>query len=179
YFAKFLSLMEVRSRGDEAWIELSPDSKLLLPPNLYVIGTVNVDETTHGFADKVYDRAQLIEIEFDRNDLYNHIDKGQYRNVIMDVWDAIHSVAPFAFRVVDEMVAYIKESEKLGYSWMESLDDQILQKVLPKIKGTDFAVGEALKALLEVLDPEFFPLCYKKANKMYEGYRNYGITSYF
>jgi hypothetical protein len=37
-------------------------SELRLPPNLYFVGTVNVDETTHAFSPKVLDRAFTIEI---------------------------------------------------------------------------------------------------------------------
>ena len=36
--------------------------ELRLPPNLYFVGTVNVDETTHAFSPKVLDRAFTIEI---------------------------------------------------------------------------------------------------------------------
>jgi len=40
-----------------------------LPPNLIVAGTVNMDETTHGFSRKVIDRALTIDFqEFFRND---------------------------------------------------------------------------------------------------------------
>ena len=49
YFAKFLSAMEVRARHTTATIELAPADELLLTPNLFFVGTVNVDETTHGF----------------------------------------------------------------------------------------------------------------------------------
>ena len=34
---------------------------LILPKNLFVIGTVNVDETTYMFSPKVLDRANTIE----------------------------------------------------------------------------------------------------------------------
>ena len=60
YFAKFLSAMELRSRRTTTPIELAPGEEVLLTPNLKFIGTVNIDETTHGFADKVFDRAQLV-----------------------------------------------------------------------------------------------------------------------
>lgn len=39
-----------------------PPPKVYLPPNLYIIGTVNVDETTHSFSPKVLDRAFTIEL---------------------------------------------------------------------------------------------------------------------
>ena len=40
-----------------------PPKNLFLPPNLYFIGTVNVDETTHVFSPKVLDRAFTIEFD--------------------------------------------------------------------------------------------------------------------
>jgi len=39
--------------------------KILIPPNLYFVGTVNMDETTRSFSPKVLDRAFVI--EFDSN----------------------------------------------------------------------------------------------------------------
>jgi 5-methylcytosine-specific restriction endonuclease McrBC GTP-binding regulatory subunit McrB len=49
-----------------------PPRALHLPPNLYVIGTVNMDETTHAFSPKVLDRAftiELTEVDFASYDL--------------------------------------------------------------------------------------------------------------
>lgn len=72
YFADFLSAME----SDNAPLslhgsttELAVDgkdetkvpAKLPLPPNLFIVGTVNVDETTYMFSPKVLDRANVIE----------------------------------------------------------------------------------------------------------------------
>ncbi|TWE03639.1 hypothetical protein FB545_0715 [Peribacillus frigoritolerans] len=37
--------------------------KFILPPNVFIIGTVNVDETTYMFSPKVLDRAHTIELE--------------------------------------------------------------------------------------------------------------------
>lgn len=44
-------------------------TKLHLPKNLFVIGTVNVDETTYMFSPKVLDRANVIEFRMEREDL--------------------------------------------------------------------------------------------------------------
>jgi 5-methylcytosine-specific restriction protein B len=74
YFADLLSVLE-SGRDDQGWTreplrlgypdeaegELPPRT-LRLPPNLYVIGTVNVDETTHAFSPKVLDRAFTLEL---------------------------------------------------------------------------------------------------------------------
>jgi MoxR-like ATPase len=72
YFADFLSAMESDNAPlalhgattdlalDEAGAILVP-AKLPLPANLFIIGTVNVDETTYMFSPKVLDRANVIE----------------------------------------------------------------------------------------------------------------------
>jgi 5-methylcytosine-specific restriction endonuclease McrBC GTP-binding regulatory subunit McrB len=72
YFADVLSVIE-SGRDDDGWtvegIPLAvgeedadlPDV-LKLPPNLYIVGTVNMDETTHPFSPKVLDRAFTIEL---------------------------------------------------------------------------------------------------------------------
>lgn len=63
YFADFLSAIE--SHKSIPLIENSIDdeipSKVSLPPNLFIIGTINVDETTYMFSPKVLDRAQVME----------------------------------------------------------------------------------------------------------------------
>tara|TARA_R110002051_G_scaffold219040_1_gene282867 strand:- start:2586 stop:4148 length:1563 start_codon:yes stop_codon:yes gene_type:complete len=64
YFADFLSVMESKESillYDER-IEINGvPSKLEIPPNLFLIGTVNIDETTNMFSPKVLDRANTIE----------------------------------------------------------------------------------------------------------------------
>jgi hypothetical protein len=70
YFADFLSAMEsseplLRLHGSDKDLEASDTfkvpAKLALPPNVFIIGTVNVDETTYMFSPKVLDRANVIE----------------------------------------------------------------------------------------------------------------------
>jgi 5-methylcytosine-specific restriction protein B len=75
YFSDFLSTLEsgeplvlhdevAVERGDPDAEEDAPlvPRSLLLPPNLFFTGTVNVDETTHMFSPKVLDRAFVIEL---------------------------------------------------------------------------------------------------------------------
>lgn len=178
YFAKFLSVMEVRARGEEATLTLALGDDVTLPPNFMFIGTVNVDETTHGFADKVYDRAQLIELEAPRDALAKFVEGKAYAEVLMNVWDAVHEVAPFAYRVLFEIGAYVKASEELGVGWQEALDEQLLQKVLPKLKGVDPRIGQALQRVLEIAGDEF-TLTADKAHVMREGFMQHGFASYF
>ncbi|MGA9381225.1 MAG: tetratricopeptide repeat protein [Phormidium sp.] len=179
YFAKFLSAMEVRMREEIAEIELAPDQKVLLPPNLYFIGTVNMDETTHGFADKVYDRAQLIELEVSRDDLYKYLGEVEYRDILMQIWDEVHEVAPFAFRIMNEITTYVKEAKLLDISWENSLDEQLLQKILPKFKGADERVGQSLDAFVKIASENNFVLSRNKAVRMLDIFNKNGFTSYF
>jgi hypothetical protein len=178
YFAKFLSAMETRSRHGDATIELGPDEQVPLPPNLKFVGTVNIDETTHGFADKVYDRAQLIEIPVAREDLERHLGTVEYGTAVLGVWDDVHPVAPFAFRVINEMVRYIDEATAIGVPWQTALDEQLLQKVLPKLRGAEDSVRTALDAL-GVRSKEAFPLTHAKVRLMSDGARDRGFASYF
>lgn len=81
YFADFLSCME---SGDylhlhsvnEGLIDSEENiipSKLKLPTNLFLIGTVNVDETTYMFSPKVLDRANVIEFRVSDKDLEHYL----------------------------------------------------------------------------------------------------------
>ena len=74
YFADLLSVLE-SGRDEAGWTREPlrlvypedaagevPPPEIFLPPNLYVVGTVNVDETTHAFSPKVLDRAFSLEL---------------------------------------------------------------------------------------------------------------------
>jgi predicted Mrr-cat superfamily restriction endonuclease len=178
YFAKFLSAMEIRAREESARLELDASTATELTPNLCFVGTVNVDETTHGFADKIYDRAQLIEIPVKQEAIQEHLADRDYRDRLLKVWVAMHPVAPFAYRVLDEIHAYIEEAAAVGISTDVALDEQLLQKVLPKIKGTAKGIDVALKSLIEDADGRW-PLSRAKAEEMLADFEADGFTSYF
>lgn len=86
YFSDFLSLMEAKKIDAEASkiklhsnengmpstdgnVEGSVEHRISWPENLFVIGTVNIDETTHMFSPKVLDRAHVIEFKPDEQDI--------------------------------------------------------------------------------------------------------------
>jgi hypothetical protein len=177
YFAKFLSAMELTSGPELPSIELGGE-QVQLTPNLKFIGTVNVDETTHGFADKVYDRAQLIEIPVDRDQIAEHLGDRPYRNMLLELYDVLLDVAPFAYRVLDNISNYVGAATESGVSWQDATDEQILQKVLPKVKGTDPRIGVALLAVIELTN-EGFPLSNAKARQMSDAFRDHGFVSFF
>jgi hypothetical protein len=178
YFALFLSVMELRARDGEVDIELAPGDSVTVGPNLLFVGTVNIDETTHLFADKVFDRAQLVELNVDRSALKAHIGNPPHAETLLALWDVLHGVAPFAYRVVDEIGVYLAQAEQLGVDWQEALDEQIFQKLLPKLKGADPRVGTALEQFIELTATDF-PLSRHKAETMLEGFVQHGFSSYF
>src|SRR5687768_5347621 len=94
-------------------MELTAGDTVLLPANFMFVGTINIDETTHSFADKVYDRAQLIDLGADRASLALHLAGAPHADLLLRIWDAVNSVAPFAFRVLDEIGVYIAQAEAL------------------------------------------------------------------
>ncbi|AUI68547.1 winged helix-turn-helix domain-containing protein [Beggiatoa leptomitoformis] len=179
YFARFLSALEIRARQGNAMIELAPNEKVLFPPNLYFIGTVNIDETTHGFADKVYDRAQLIELTIDREALSAQLHDLAYQSILMEIWDCLHPIAPFAFRVITEIKRYIQAAEQLDVCWEDALDEQIMQKILPKIRGGDNRITIVLTQFIQLAELHKLTLSRDKAQQMLENFKQYGIGSYF
>lgn len=69
YFADFLSAME-SGEPIPLWNN-SKDvpSEIEKLPNLYIVGTINVDETTYMFSPKVLDRANVIEFRIRESDM--------------------------------------------------------------------------------------------------------------
>lgn len=65
YFADFLSVMESKDKfklhSDKEQEKSGVPFELSWPKNLFVVGTVNIDETTYMFSPKVLDRANAIE----------------------------------------------------------------------------------------------------------------------
>lgn len=72
YFADFLSVMESKEAIPlyaEGTVENGVPAKLKVPSNLFIIGTVNIDETTNMFSPKVLDRANTIEFRVSKNEM--------------------------------------------------------------------------------------------------------------
>lgn len=196
YFSDFLSHMETpdnpfeldgyRNKDDED----ESTGKLPYPENLFVIGTVNIDETTYMFSPKVLDRANVVEFKPDKEDVLNmfssasqeikitpakagvaeaflrlakeirsgksRVDERQMAEV-RNVFTAIYDITEkngyeFAYRTVREIKQYISAACELSGQWADAeiyraIDEQILQKVLPKIHGNRKEIGTMLDEL--------------------------------
>ena len=84
YFADFLSAMESKE-AIPLWNGcLDPDredddsddtpTSIKLPSNLFIIGTINVDETTYMFSPKVLDRANVIEFKISADEMSSFLE---------------------------------------------------------------------------------------------------------
>lgn len=152
-----------------------------LPENLYIIGTVNMDETTFPFSKKVLDRANTIEFSYvdlipkstelaaapEPLNLPNNFLKTKYLLFAQcknetDAVDAycteLQSIndilkkanAHVGYRVRDEIVFYLlnnKESALLANN--DAMDNEIMQKILPRIQGSSVIIKDVLCGLFK------------------------------
>ncbi len=165
YMAPILSAMETDDRqidlgAPTATVETvtgeTLTNPLRMPPNVVIVGTVNVDESAHALSDKLIDRANVIEL----TDLDLEGFRTAYPGAINDaIWRVIVQIhnrvayagQPFGYRVLSEMLHYIEQSQGI-LTPQQALDLQIKQKVLPKLRGDDTPrLRRALTELLELL----------------------------
>jgi hypothetical protein len=76
YFADFLSVMESKEEIPlyaDGTVQNGVPAKLKVPSNLFIIGTVNIDETTNMFSPKVLDRANTIEFRVTQDEMKNYL----------------------------------------------------------------------------------------------------------
>lgn len=215
YLSDFLSIIETRKKNkeigkivtDEIELDKAAQAKyggLYLPENLYVIGTVNMDETTFPFSKKVLDRANTIEFSYvDLNpdfsleaeetegiELGNDFLKAEYIVLKTDVdaadYDYISKVcmelqdinrilqdanAHVGYRVRDEIVFYMLNSEKAKLlSYEEALDNEIMQKILPRIQGSGAAIKELLCDLFKKFAGDYSGISQDSAWKQMKTY---------
>ena len=76
YFADFLSAME-SGEPIKLWDNESETvpKEIALPKNVFIIGTINVDETTYMFSPKVLDRANVIEFKIAPDEMEQYLNE--------------------------------------------------------------------------------------------------------
>ena len=164
YFSDFLSALE----SIEKEISLPNGEKILWSENLKIIGTINEDETTHTISPKILDRANVIEMNglipsdyidmqiTSENDIYKtfteNYDIDEYKDILDKVYSALNG--NFAFRVMNEITVYINinQAHNVNADIHSLLDEQIYQKILPKIHGSKLDLPKKLNELKAVLD---------------------------
>ena len=84
YFADFLSVMESKKEiplFPEGSVNNGVPAKLGIPQNLFIIGTVNIDETTNMFSPKVLDRANSIEFRVTSKEMQTFLNEASEVNM--------------------------------------------------------------------------------------------------
>lgn len=138
-------------------------SSVPYPSNLVLIGTVNMDETTHGLSDKVLDRAFVLEFWDVDLDSYprwgarglESAAETRARDLLASLMRALSPARlHFGWRVVDDVVEFLKQATGVGdvLPLDAALDAVVYAKVLPKLRGEDgprfrAALTECEKAL--------------------------------
>ncbi|MBR4007682.1 hypothetical protein [Fibrobacter sp.] len=124
------------SEPDAAIISFLKENGLILPENLFVIGTVNVDDTTHQFSRKVIDRAFTIEMNGGKLDAMFKADNSlEYREP--DDLVPLSFIKPKYVNALDAMSEMLEEdSEKI-----KSDVPVLLSEVNEILNGTPFATS--------------------------------------
>jgi hypothetical protein len=193
YFAQFLSVADkpegqrritLFARGVERVGEpYAPYRELPLGENVRVIGTVNIDETTHFFSPKVLDRAAVLVLEppeisrapaprarAERLDVPSvHFDEWrswihgpeeaapEVRQLLLDLDRHLRLVrSGLAFRLRDRVLAYTASARGL-LSQDRAVDFALAQSVLPRIRTQSPRFVEVADELLRLLPEARFP----------------------
>ena len=140
-------------------------------PNLKFAGTVNIDETTHGFADKVYDRAQLIELPLQRPTSWSTSRASPTPDPAGGLGRP-RRIAPFGFRVLEEIHLYVDAADEIG-RLAERARRAVRAEGPAQVRGAESSLDEGLAAFLAVIGEEF-PLARAKTELMREDYAAHG-----
>ncbi|MDO5521060.1 MAG: hypothetical protein Q4G58_11270 [bacterium] len=185
YFSQFLSILEKPSQGRELILYDAQYSeklenateypwKIAIGDNIKFIGTVNIDESTYHFSDKVLDRANVITLDImdysqiGLEERYEcQLDKkwtvGEYQAMVSAysrnqelrrfLWE-IHTnlqtvnvklgIGPRIVKCMEQYLANLPEGESIRLTMDEAMDYQIVQRVLTKVRGPETGLGNLL-----------------------------------
>jgi 5-methylcytosine-specific restriction protein B len=199
---------------------------ICLPENLFIIGTVNIDETTYMFSPKVLDRANVIEFRVSADEISSFLEspakvnmdalagKGAgYGSAFVNaaqsevslaqlppgIGDGAASAAElkqrltelfaelapigaeFGFRTAFEISRFFYHHAVLtggGWQFKDALDAQIVQKLMPKLHGSDRKLRPTLTKLKSFCETHDLQLSLTKTNRMLERLTQDGFTSF-
>ncbi len=154
--------------------------RIAFPPNLSIIGTINVDETTHGLSPKVLDRAFVLEF----NDVDYGAAFGEHPRfgALSDFLASLHAILSprtlhFGYRVVAEMLAYLETTG--GVADPTTRDFLMMSKVLPKLRGSEQSLRQPLMSLLALAEASSWPRTRSKVVQMLGALDDGGFASFF
>lgn len=201
-------------------------SKIRLPENLFIIGTVNIDETTYMFSPKVLDRANVIEFRVSADEISAFLEspakvnmdalagKGAgYGSAFVNAARSEVSLAQLPSEIGDGAVAAAELKQRLtelfaelapigaefgfrtafevsrffyhhavltgnGWQFKDALDAQIVQKLMPKLHGSDRKLRPTLLKLQNFCEAHDLQLSLAKTKRMLERLTQDGFTSF-
>jgi 5-methylcytosine-specific restriction protein B len=137
------------------------------PGNLYLFGTVNVDESTLKISDKVLDRAQVIDTSdidllpqlkkwLDGATALDQAERDKCLSIVGGVWTVLKAVqAHFGFRTGKAVARFVNEAKASSGAVMsvdDAIDAQLCHKILVKLRGEGDRWAEPLSKLEVLLD---------------------------
>ncbi|MCU5440128.1 DUF3578 domain-containing protein [Bacillus cereus] len=154
YFSDFLSVIESRKWKDGKIVtspvlpESITNKRITIPSNVYIIGTVNMDETTHPLSKKVLDRANTIE--------FNNVNL-DYFNFLMDVEEKEAKVA--SNRSLETEYLHLKECFKENEDLVRNISN-ILIEINKSLESVGAQVGYRIR------DEICFYMAYNEQGKL-------------
>lgn len=157
YLSDVLSCMETQGRLQlhsnsvplEGTTGASIRAELPLPANLFIIGTINIDETTNPVSDKVLDRASVIDMSavdvpgFLASLETRYPELKDARATSEAKLTEIHGLMQqyglgFGYRLIEEFVRYHHfDAASLKSPAADVTDQLLVQKVLVKLRGAE------------------------------------------
>ena len=191
YFAEMLSILEMPN-ADEWELDLVPNvwssdpvhlnhGRLHIPQNIWYIGTANNDDSTYAISDKVYDRAQPINLDakgvaFDAPETaplilsYSHLQE-LFNNAFekypiseesmkkihsLDLWVIDKLRVAFGNRIIKQMGLFVPVYVACGGDELEGIDYVLATKIFRKFESLNLAMlRDELKELVVYMNRSF------------------------
>jgi len=192
YFAPFLSAMET---GTDLVLHAQGEPVNGVPPsvrwprNLFIGGTVNMDETTYAFSDKVLDRA--FTLEFWDVDLKAFLARrhaqGHRQPMAEDILTRAAAALVgvrrhFGYRTAAEFLDFVAVASDAADPEMQRcmVDRALFSKVLPRVRGEDSPGMREALAQLRLLCSEYaLEASMKKVGEMEVRLGSTGLTRFW
>ncbi len=191
YFAEMLSILEMPN-ADEWELDIVPNvwstdpikldrGKLVIPQNVWYIGTANNDDSTYAISDKVYDRAQPINLDakgiaFEAPDQgpinlgYDHlqqlfdtafetypISQENLRKIQqLDLWVIEKLRVAFGNRILKQMGLFVPVYVACGGDELDGIDYVLATKIFRKFESLNLAMlRDELRELVVYMNKSF------------------------
>jgi hypothetical protein len=191
YFAEFLSLLELPDHKkryldviSDVWDTdpvLLNDGKMILPNNMWFVGTANNDDSTFSISDKVYDRAMVMNLDkkakpfIAKSIKRRKVSSTKFEELIvrarkeyaisnrnlrrlkqLDEYMMQHFHITFGNRIMQQILNYTPVIVACGGSELSALDDIMSKKVLRKLETKNMVyVKSAAPGLIAYIEELF------------------------